>query len=317
MKARNTTVDLLRTIGLFLVIAAHCSFPEWFIQVRNFDVVLLIFLSGMSFGLSDHAGSGGWKTYAVHRFRRLVLPVWMFLIGFFVVFALLGRTFSLYEIAESFLLLHGGVLFVWVYRVFFVSSLLNPFLKKLTEKADNLKLLIGSAAVLLLNDLLYQLLWMNIPHVGRILVYLITYSAAYGAVSFLGILYLKLNQKERIVMILLFAGLFVISGIILGFPDFYSMKYPPSVYYVSYGLFWSGLLLEIGSHHPLPSAIQSIITWFSRETMNIFIWQIPFYYLADTFFPDFMGNPAFFLFLLGGGSVCAWLQSLFPKRKKL
>ena len=105
---RDITIDLLRVIGLFLVIAAHCEFPEWFYEFREFDVVTLVAVSGMSFYVSSNKKAESYPEYVKKRFLRLVLPVWEFLIVFFLVFALLGVTFRFREILESFLLLSGG-----------------------------------------------------------------------------------------------------------------------------------------------------------------------------------------------------------------
>ena len=44
---RNVTIDILRVIGLILVISAHCEFPEWFYELWEFDVVTLVAVSGM------------------------------------------------------------------------------------------------------------------------------------------------------------------------------------------------------------------------------------------------------------------------------
>ena len=81
---RNVTIDILRIIGLFLVIAAHCEFPEWFYELREFDVVTLVAVSGMSFYASSGRSNESYGNYVKKRFLRLVLPVWEFLVLFFV-----------------------------------------------------------------------------------------------------------------------------------------------------------------------------------------------------------------------------------------
>ena len=43
---RNYGIDFLKTLGLLLIILAHISAPQWINQIRNFDVPLMVFLSG-------------------------------------------------------------------------------------------------------------------------------------------------------------------------------------------------------------------------------------------------------------------------------
>ena len=225
---RNSTIDVLRVIGLILVISAHCGFSSWFTNARDFDVILLMFVSGISFALSRKPESYG--SYVKKRFLRLILPVWIFLTFFFVFFRMLGRVFSLGEIIESYLLLAGGVLFVWVYRVFFTSALLNPFLDRLKDKAGVLPLAAASVTVLAVNDLLSVYVFLALGTFGKLLQYIFTYTIAYGIVSFLGILFEKAESRERKVLVAVFALAYVVSGALMHFPIFYECKYPPMLY---------------------------------------------------------------------------------------
>lgn len=49
---RDLKIDILRTIGILLVILAHVKLPELVRSIRSFDVVMLVFISGMSFAYS-------------------------------------------------------------------------------------------------------------------------------------------------------------------------------------------------------------------------------------------------------------------------
>ena len=44
---REVSIDILKCIGLLLIILAHCSAPTFIDEIRNFDVVLLVILSGV------------------------------------------------------------------------------------------------------------------------------------------------------------------------------------------------------------------------------------------------------------------------------
>lgn len=49
---RDDTVDVLRFIGLAMIILAHVDSPSVLFQLRNFDVPLIVLISSMLFGLS-------------------------------------------------------------------------------------------------------------------------------------------------------------------------------------------------------------------------------------------------------------------------
>ena len=65
MKTRNQTIDILRTIGLLLVVAAHASFNEQFFSFRD-GVAHSVHLAGFAFA---------WL-YFVVRFGINPLKVW-------------------------------------------------------------------------------------------------------------------------------------------------------------------------------------------------------------------------------------------------
>ena len=307
MKTRNPAIDRMRAIGIILVIAAHCGFPEWFQRLRDFDV-LLMFCSGMSFGLSSHPEERPGR-YIMRRFRRLVLPVWKFLVFFFLFFAVCGRVFTLPQIAESFMLLAGGILFVWVYRVFFTSSLCNPFLKKIAEKPF-WKVLCSVLFSLILNDLLYLHLFSDSGMIGKMLSYLVTYTVGYAAVSLLGIASDQWNTSRRLIAAGVFGAIFSVFLVYTRSADLYAYKYPPLLYYLSYGILWSEVLSCLLAKKPASRCTE----WLSMHAMDIFLWHIFGYYLMDTFNPSMLDQMWLcFSILLGTGILGAFLQEQFQR----
>lgn len=316
---RNVTIDILRIIGLFLVIAAHCEFPEWFYELREFDVVTLVAVSGMSFYASSGRSNESYGNYVKKRFLRLVLPVWEFLVLFFIFFRLLGRSFTTGQMLESFALLSGGILFIWVYRIFFINALLNPLLKKLAEKYDfivSCGILIGG---LLVNQLLYQFVSSFLPGAaGKLFDYLVIYTLGYALISWAGMLWEKEEKRERIILLIIAAAAFVLSVIVHGFQPFSEFKYPPQLYYISYGLLVTFGLYLVLEKISVPENVRQNITWLSVNTMRIYMWHIFLYYLLDTLAPSFMVNalPTYAI-LLGGSILAAWIQGkLFAFIKK-
>ncbi len=74
---RNVTIDILRLCGLLLIMLAHVNPPNIIFQIRTFDVPMMVFVSGVSYYLSKKANVD-FFSYAYSRFKRLVLPVWIF-----------------------------------------------------------------------------------------------------------------------------------------------------------------------------------------------------------------------------------------------
>ena len=315
MKKRNPAIDRMRSIGIILVIAAHCGFPDLFQRIRDFDVVLLMFCSGMAFGLSAHPDEKP-IAYIWRRIKRLVFPVWQFLVFFFVFFGVSGRFFSLSEMAESFLLLAGGILFVWVYRVFFTSSLCNPFLKEFAQKPFK-EVLAVSLILLILNDILYLQFFSGSGMIGKLLSYLITYSVGYAVVSMLGIASDQWDTSKRLIAAGVFGTIFFGFLICTRSADLYAYKYPPLLYYLSYGILWSEVLsclLEKGTASP-------VTEWFSMHAMDIFLWHIFGYYLMDTFNPAMLDQMwlCFFALLgtgIAGASLQEQVQRIWKTRKQ-
>lgn len=310
-RGRYFTIDILRCIGLFLVIAAHCEFPQWFIEFREFDVVLLVFVSGASFFLSKHNNEETYGQYVLRRFKRLVLPVWVFLTIFFLFFFLCGRRFSVSEIIQSYLLLNSGVLFVWVYRVFFTTALLNPFCKEMIYKYKPLIITAIGYLILLINDLFSFWVKMSFSiQIGKVFQYIVTYTVAYAVMSLMGMVWVKMQKRERLVFLAVSFIVFTVSGLILHFPSFYELKYPPTLYYTSYGLFWCLLLGLLFDNVHAEGFAEKAISWISINTMNIYLWHIVFYYLLDTFAPDLLNHGILSLIIfVGGGILCTMLQN--------
>jgi fucose 4-O-acetylase-like acetyltransferase len=123
---RDFRIDILRTIGVILIILAHSSPPNTLFQIRVFDVPLMAMLLGMSFILSlkgkDFKENYG--KYVFKRLKRLVFPTWIFLSIFFLLVFILSLIakqsypFSINKIILSYTLI-SGIGYVWIIRVFF------------------------------------------------------------------------------------------------------------------------------------------------------------------------------------------------------
>lgn len=269
-----------------MVILAHCSPSESVFQFRQFDVTMLVFISGMSFSYSKTAiDKSNYLHYIFKRFKRLVLPVWIFLVVYFVLFGIiLQKPFSLGTIMSSFCLVNG-IGFIWIFRVLFSMSLINPLLQSISDHYSNLVLFIGIFSAFILNEGFNYYLIHGISNelVRDILSYIIAYTVGYGIISMMGIIWKKQKKTYKVLYFIVFLCLYLFWGSFLlnNFPSLQLYKYPPTVYYISYGMLFSIVLYELCSN---VKHVSRFITWVSKETFMIYLMQI-LVLSSDTFIP--------------------------------
>lgn len=180
------------------------------------------------------------------------------------------------------LLSNRGLGFIWIVKIFLLCGICAPFLYcvSLRIKSDfKYTLLIG------LVMLLQQLLCWGASFVQQyncsyclsvILEDYLVGCSGYIIVSAVGIR-LTTSPKTKW-LLLLFLLLFLICQISQGSafaPN--AGKYPPTLYYISYGLLVSCALWLI-----IPNKSNKFIVWVSKNSWNIYLFHIPFYTM--TFF---------------------------------
>ncbi len=127
-------IDYLKVIGLLCIILAHISTDANILQIRNFDVPLMVIISGYLAVESFKRALKKEKPFLRYywkRISRLLIPTWIFLIVFFVVMTLFPVN-GLYPydnnfIINSFLLLNG-ISYVWIIRMFLICAFITQYL---------------------------------------------------------------------------------------------------------------------------------------------------------------------------------------------
>ncbi len=312
VRVRDHMIDLLRVLALVLILTAHCWFGDIYENFREFDVILMFFLSGMSFALSGFTFTPeNYTAYIRKRFRKLVIPVWIFLVFFFLLFRVVPiYEFSVMDMVKSFALTSGGIMFVWVYRVFFIAALTTPLLDKVLRNHKPMISTVIGIICIMLNDLLYRNVFVQLGSetATDVLSYLVTYTVGYGIVTYLGVLFLRMNVKERRFFTLLMCVLSAGTAVYCRFAFFETYKFPPQLYYIAYGLLWSSLLYLVFSKVPV---VHPLITWISENCMTIYLGHILVYYLLH---PYIHSQLLFFIALLGGSLCFAFAYRKLPFR---
>ena len=282
---RNTKIDLLRFIGLFMIILAHCSPPSALFQIRNFDVPLMVFISGISFKLSFKR-KDNYFGYVLKRIKRLVFPVWLFLsIYFSLRNFLFPESISFSIIRDSFLLL-SGIGYVWIVRVFLLVALVAPLLLKAEKKINSNAQYFSIIISIFIAYEVFQLYSYNyfqsnsyLKFLSSIVFYIIPYSLIY----MLGIRTNNLSRIQVKKTLVLFLTIFTVSCIYFyvkqgRFVSTQLYKTPISTYYLSYALSVSYTLWLLANTiwNRLNKPLRKIILFISSNSIWIYLWHILF-----------------------------------------
>lgn len=283
---RDQRIDFLRFLGLSLIILAHVSPPDALFQLRNFDVPLMILVSGLSFAKTQYMPQ--FQTYVYKRFRRLVMPVWLFLGGYFcVVYFFLPELeiLSIELVRDSFLLI-DGIGYVWIIRVFLLVALAAPLVLWLNKRVPDNNRYLGLLAGLYIA---YEcLLLVTGPYIqsgagywfGLVVLYAYPYTLIFALGIRLPLLPRSTCIRIALIAALLFAGLGVWYAMDAGrFMPTQTFKYPPQLYYFAYALAMSllawlatpWLIGQISRFNPLTQLV-----WFiAQNSIWIYLWHIP------------------------------------------
>lgn len=281
MVRRDTTIDVMRAIGLMLIILAHVSPPNIIFQLRTFDVPMMLFVSGMSYFIAAKKDVS-LVPYVISRFKRLVLPAWIFITIFFIcIFVFNPEGFSnirkLSVVVSSYTL--NGFGYFWIIRIFLIIAVLSPFFVKITD-GSNARALIITIAMLLLASVL-SLTGKGNGFVGKLLEQIIIPTLSYGAAFIIGYKWLSLQNRDRIIVFLISAFVclvFLMAGFIttgtLSYPQ--DFKYPPSLYFIAYSFAVSIPIYFIISKVQIKGGwSSSILLFISSNTIWIYLWHIP------------------------------------------
>lgn len=272
---RNGKIDLLKLIGLSCIILAHVNPPNKIFMLRNFDVTLMVFISAYlgNKSVKKYSGIKGTFDYYRSRVKRLLLPTWVFLILFFAFSAIaFGTVYSLRYYVYSFALTGNGIGYVWVILVYFFVALLAPLYSRYKG---------GFAfptAILLVYILFEVACYYQIGTstvVGATAMRLIPY----GAVAFWGANYARYSKKAKVIFAGLFGIIFLAFAVYLfkktgWFVNVQEYKYPPRLYYLSFGLCATFVLFLLCDYLPKAIYDNAFVKFISVNSLTIYLCHI-------------------------------------------
>ncbi|MBP0006396.1 MAG: acyltransferase family protein [Cyanobacteria bacterium SBC] len=328
-RERDIKLDILKVIGLAGIILAHANPNEFINGIRNFDVPLMVLVSGTLFAKSSNLKTRSTGAYLKKRLLRLIAPTWVFFGFFFICIGIICLiTGARYpypndEIIETFFLL-GGIGYTWIVRVFIIIAAISPLLVNFLFKAKDRKTryfwtiaiyVLYESIVLSIGDLDEEdfvfagiddrfdrlMFWIYDIGVQKTLFYAIPYSCLFAFGAMLDRLSQKTIAYLSIANFTIFttiaAWLYFKNGEFIRTQDY---KYPPQLYYLSYAIFVS-LLLYFVVDRILKSfpqeAIRSnpitqLFVFVSSSSLWIYLWHIFFVHYDDEILESLLGVPA-------------------------
>lgn len=324
---RDKKIDFLRFIAIICIIIAHSGPPMMLFQIRNFDVVLMIMLMGMSFCLSSK--NEKYFTYIVKRFKRLLLSTWIFLTLFFTLFLIISLLFKdsyyfdLNDILLSYLTI-DGIGYVWIMGVFFIMAILNPIILRISNKIKNNNIYFFVLLITYSIYLLLLIIYQNLSGImDNLFEFFILRGYGYSLIAAVGIRINRLNKKEIAILCGTFFILFMLLLFINDFDSINNYKYPPTLYYMSYGLCVSLLLYQAMSVNCVINFFDNkFVDFISKNSITIYFWHIISIYILEILNFDFLnysflGNFLFNLvFSLIGTTIQKFIKTKFLNSKE-
>lgn len=277
VKTRDTRIDILRCIGTALVILCHAGPGGTINAWRSFDVPLLVIISGASFCLS-YRGSD-YLQYVFKRFKRLVLPVWVFLTVYIPAenlmrFALGRKLISWGEIFSSYALIEG-ISYVWIFRVYFLMACISPLLLSAYKRLGTGKFLLVMLAVYPFYELFTSYITAQTTVLSEVIELTVVYAVGYGFICGTGIVLRDTSRLQRVCIYAVCAGLVAAMLCRDGVSVSSIVKFPPRTLYIAGGLLVSILLWQLFGL-PVFDALKSCqaVRWVSENSMWLYLWHI-------------------------------------------
>lgn len=288
IRQRDSRIDCLRALGTILIILAHVNPPRTLFQIRSFDVILLVMISSMcAYRTKDINSFKDYLLYLTRRVKRLVIPAYIMITISLLVFYPL-YTFVLHkpffwtsrQIAHSYLLLNSGIGYVWITRVYLIIAAFIPFICKTHSiiKKTYFHFIVIFILIFISSALQFALsgtsLYMNIIFQSTVM-----YFFPYALAAFCGVLIYR-SKVMNYYVIVLFISVFLFLQMFLykssGFsPSQY--KYPPSIFYTSYGIAVSSILYYITGMIQYDNRfLIRTIEWISKRSYTIYLVHVPF-----------------------------------------
>jgi hypothetical protein len=325
---RNLNYDLIRLLGLLIIMIAHSSPPDWLFQLRNFGTPLLVVGSGLTYTLIYSSKKIEIGEFYSKRLKRLVLPAWIFLSFFFLFFYAASEVtakeypFNLKKILGSYTFM-DGIGFVWVFKIYLMLALITPIAIHLNKRIDSDRFYFF---LLILFYIIYELInYIVSPYLvgtintvfNSIVFILIPYSLVY----FYAFRMNRLKSNHLLILSLTSLVIFLSMAFIKyqdtgWFVSTQDFKYPPTIYYLSYAFFAINIIFIVVNKINLEKTnVKYALVWLSSNSLWVYLWHIMAFYIWKFLLQNPNGDLLIFLlktiFLFAFGIFLTILQNRF------
>lgn len=328
-KSRDIEVDVLRSIGILLIILAHIKAPITPTVLRCFDVPLMVFVSGLCY--SGKTLSGIQKFYS-KRVLRLIVPTWLFLIFLFSFEFAIYRHLDADVVIKSFLLYQNGSIgYVWIIKVFLLIMLVTPFLIQIVNRSSKIAVYVILIGLIIAEEYvakgLNTLQRENGGIILELVVETIPYLLGYSVFFILGLLTKSLRDagESRQLLGIIFISLVVFGSWYFSNGDLVitNYKYPPQFIYIVYGcmmpvILWSmRRLFRLNERYDNMKTVErgliNALVFIGQNTLWIYLWHILFVLTANHFLPYW---PIRYMFVLVLATTVMAVQYKFINKIK-
>jgi len=323
---RNLNYDLIRLLGLIVIMIAHSSPPDWLFQLRNFGAPLLVFGSGLTYALIYASREIQTWTFYKKRLSKIILPAWIFLAFFFVSFycasVIAEKSFPFHavQILKSFVFMQG-IDFVWIFKIYVILALATPICIYLNTHVANDKIYFLSLIAFyvlyeFLNQSLSPYLAGTIETIFDSIIFIVTpyfliYLYAFRINRLRGSLVLILATVSFVIFLGMATVKYQEAGVFIQTQAF---KYPPTLYYLSYAFFAINIIYLLVKNIDLTGArVKRTLIWLSSNALWIYLWHIFAFYIWKFALKIQVGDLYLFvaktLFLFGVGIALTIFQN--------
>lgn len=278
-KERIVYIDYLKVIGLLLVILAHVNCPKFIMQIRSFDVPLLVVLSGYLASKTFRKSND--IEYYRKRIQRLAFPAWIFLLVFWFVQSLAYAKPSFVDMLKAITFQRDAnmVGMLWIIWVYLVCALLIPFIDRIGYSYKN-------NIIIALIFVIYEFLCMMTKLSANRFAYITLFTVIpWGVLTYFGFYYEHITKKQKksivITSLLIFivsaVSLYMLKGKYISTNDF---KYPARLYYFSYAIPMTIVCIEFIKKIRLKSNL--LINFISSSSLWIYLWHILVLYVVKS-----------------------------------
>lgn len=268
-------VDIVKFIAVICLFLAHVNTPTVLMEIRGFDVPTMMVLSAV-LARGSYERSKGTGDFISKRVKRLVIPTWIFLVGFYVCMLIVGKLPSYSDVIKSFFFQRDSGIagYVWIIWIYILCACVVPVYEKIERNMSTKKVLI----IIFFITIGYELICKyTMLYEYRILYYTIFSITPYGIITCIAMLYsnLKKSEKSRIIVSLLVMHLIYIFMLAKeGYVSLNLFKYPARFYYWSYGVPIGFLLIEMFKKLDLKLRDSGMIVFVSKHSLWIYLWHI-------------------------------------------